>query len=126
MEARRVKILRMDANLLIDVLTWWRDPPHFLALPITEELPEDCEVLHIWPAPAYAAFETKVQEARAETNRGKQGKLWQELNQYVLDQVWAIPGSFTKAQDIWGSKVGNTYRWGPFGSFNFGDLFVNS
>lgn len=76
--------------------------------------------------PAYAAFETKVQEARAETNRGKQGKLWQELNQYVLDQVWAIPGSFTKAQDIWGSKLGNTYRWGPYGSFNFGDLFVNS
>ncbi|MBJ7363234.1 MAG: hypothetical protein JHD36_10875, partial [Ilumatobacteraceae bacterium] len=56
----------------------------------------------------------------------KQGKMWQELNQYVLDQVWAIPGSFTKAQDIWGSKLGNTYRWGPYGSFNFGDLFVNS
>ena len=76
--------------------------------------------------PAYAEFEAGVQEARAETNRGKQGKMWQELNQYVLDQVWAIPGSFTKAQDIWGSKLGNTYRWGPYGSFNFGDLFVNS
>ncbi len=76
--------------------------------------------------PAYAEFEAGVQAARAETNRGKQGKMWQELNQYVLDQVWAIPGSFTKAQDIWGSKLGNTYRWGPYGSFNFGDLFVNS
>mgnify|MGYP002628876783 CR=1 FL=1 len=76
--------------------------------------------------PAYAAFAEKVQMARAETDRKAQGKMWQELNQYVLDQVWAIPGSFTKAQDIWGSKLGNTYRWGPYGSFNFGDLYVNS
>jgi len=74
--------------------------------------------------PAYAEFQAKVDEARAETDREAQGKLWQELNQYVVDQVWAIPSSFTKAQDIWGSKVGNTYRWGPFGSFNFGDLYV--
>lgn len=76
--------------------------------------------------PAYAAFQEKVDGARAETNREKQGKLWQELNQYVVDQIWAIPSSFTKAQDIWGSKVGNTYRWAPFGSFNFGDLYVKS
>ena len=74
--------------------------------------------------PAYAAFQEKVDAARANTDRAAQGKAWQELNQYVLDQVWAVPGSFTKAQDIWGSKVGNTYRWGPFGSFNFGDLFI--
>lgn len=76
--------------------------------------------------PAYAAFQEKVDAARAETDRKAQGKLWQELNQYVIDQVWAVPGSFTKAQDIWGSKVGNTYRWAPFGSFNFGDLYVKS
>ena len=74
--------------------------------------------------PAYAPFQEKVDAARANTDRASQGKQWQELNQYVLDQAWSIPGSFTKGQDIWGSKVGNTYRWGPFGSFNFGDLFI--
>lgn len=76
--------------------------------------------------PAYAEFDAKVTAAKAETDRAKQGEMWKELNQYVIDQMWAIPGTFTKAQDIWGSKVGNTYRWAPFGSFNFGDLYVKS
>lgn len=74
--------------------------------------------------PDQAEFDSMVEKARAETDREAQAKLWQELNQYVLDRLWAIPGSFTKAQDIWGSKVGNAYRWAPFGSFNFGDLYV--
>ena len=74
--------------------------------------------------PAYAAFQAKVDAAKAELDRTAQGKLWQELNQYAVDQLWMLPGTFTKAQDIWGSKVGNTYRWGPFGSFNFGDLYL--
>jgi hypothetical protein len=37
-----------------------------------------------------------------------------------------LPGTFTKAQSIWGSKVGNAYQWGPFGAFNYGDLYVKS
>lgn len=74
--------------------------------------------------PDQAEFDALVDAAKAETDREAQAKLWQELNQYVLDRLWAIPGSFTKAQDIWGSKVGNAYRWAPFGSFNFGDLYV--
>lgn len=74
--------------------------------------------------PAYAEFQTKVDAARAELDRAKQGKMWQELNQYVVDQLWALPGSFTKAQDLWGSKVGNVYRWGPFGAINPGDVYL--
>ena len=69
-------------------------------------------------------FDAKVEVARSETDRQAQAELWQELNQYVMDRLWMIPGTFTKSQDIWGSKVGNTYRWAPFGSFNFGDLYV--
>jgi peptide/nickel transport system substrate-binding protein len=76
--------------------------------------------------PAYPAFEAKVEEAKAETDRAKQGELWQELNQYVLDEMWALPRTFTKIQDLWGSKVGNAYRWAPAGTFNFGDLYVKS
>jgi hypothetical protein len=44
----RVKIISIDERFLIDVLNWWRNPPHYLALPITEEMPEDCEVLRVW------------------------------------------------------------------------------
>ena len=76
--------------------------------------------------PLYADFQKKIDAARAETDRAKQGKMWQELNQFVVDQVWAIPGVFTKAQALWGSKLGNTYQWGPFGSYNFGDIYVKS
>ena len=74
----------------------------------------------------YAAFDAAVTAAKADLDRVSQGKKWQELNQYVVDRLWALPGTFTKAQAIWGSKVGNAYQWAPYGSFNFGELSVNS
>lgn len=74
--------------------------------------------------PDYAEFEKKVGEARVNLDREAQGKQWQELNQYVVDRLWALPGSFLKAQSIWGSKVGGTFQWGPFGAFCFGNLWV--
>ena len=55
-----------------------------------------------------------------------QGKQWQELNQYVVDRLWALPGTFLKSQSIWGSKVGNAFLWDAYGSFPFGDLYVKS
>ncbi len=71
---------------------------------------------------AFAEFQAKVDEAKAETDRGAQSKLWKELNQYVIDQVWSIPGSATKAQNLVGSNVGGAYNWLPFGWYNLGDL----
>jgi len=43
----RVKTLLMDPQLLIEIMNWCKDPMHCLALPITEELPEDCRVVAI-------------------------------------------------------------------------------
>lgn len=74
--------------------------------------------------PDYAEFEGLVNEARTNLDRVAQGKQWQKLNQYVVDRLWALPGTFLKAQSIWGSKVGNTFQWGPFGAFCFGNLYV--
>ena len=76
--------------------------------------------------PDYAEFQTKVDAAKGELDRTKQGVMWQELNQFVVDRLWALPGTFVKAHSIWGSKVGNTYQWSPFGSYNYGDLYVKS
>ena len=76
--------------------------------------------------PDYAEFQTKVDAAKKELDRTKQGVMWQELNQFVVDRLWALPGTFTKAQSIWVSKVGNAYQWSPFGAFNYGDLYVKS
>jgi hypothetical protein len=44
MNERRVKIVRFDAALLVDVFNWWLDPPDFLALPVCEEIPSDAVV----------------------------------------------------------------------------------
>jgi peptide/nickel transport system substrate-binding protein len=76
--------------------------------------------------PDYAEFQTGVDAAKVNLDRAAQGKQWQELNQFVVDRLWALPGTFIKSQSIWGSKVGNAYQWGPYGSFNFGELSVNS
>ena len=74
--------------------------------------------------PAYKQFETDTKAALDELDRKAQGKKWQALNQFLVDQLWSIPGTFTKAQDLWGSKVGNAYRWSSTGSFLFGELYV--
>ncbi|MEY3618234.1 MAG: hypothetical protein RL726_932 [Actinomycetota bacterium] len=71
---------------------------------------------------AFAEFQAKVDEAKAETDRGAQSKLWKELNQYVIDQVWSIPGSATKAQNLVGSNVRGAYQWLPFGWYNLGGI----
>ena len=71
---------------------------------------------------AFAAFQAKVDEAKAETDRAQQSKLWKELNQYVIDQAWSIPGSATKAQNLVGSNVRGAYQWLPFGWYNLGGV----
>ena len=50
---RRFKIASFDQQLLVDLWNWHQWQPDYLALPITEELPEDCEVVQVqynWPA----------------------------------------------------------------------------
>jgi len=42
-----VKIISIDQRFIIDVLNWWRNPPHWMALPVTDELPDDCVVVSV-------------------------------------------------------------------------------
>ena len=44
-QERRFKIVSINQQFMVDVLNWWRNPPHWMALPITDALPEDCEVV---------------------------------------------------------------------------------
>lgn len=44
-DERRFKIVRFDQKFLVELFNWHLWQPEFLALPITEELPEDCEVI---------------------------------------------------------------------------------
>jgi peptide/nickel transport system substrate-binding protein len=72
--------------------------------------------------PNFAAFNDKVNAAKTETDRAKQSVMWKELNQEVIDNVWAFPGSATKAQNLVGSNVRLGYQWLPFGWYNLGAI----
>jgi peptide/nickel transport system substrate-binding protein len=74
----------------------------------------------------YAAFEKKANAALAETDRVKQGKMWQELSQTVMDRYWIFRAVFAKSQLQWGSKVGGVFYWQPQGTFGFGSLYVKN
>jgi len=77
-----------------------------------------------WDDPAYAAFKKKSDAALAEPDRKKQGQMWAELNQYVVDQMWIVPGIFSKTQEIWGSGLGGIFFWEPQGAPSFGDIYI--
>ena len=78
------------------------------------------------------AFNDKVDEAKAETDREAQSALWKELNREAMSNVWVIPTRFNQDQRLAGSKVGaasgedgHVYLWAPFGSWPYGDLYVS-
>ncbi|MFM6971687.1 MAG: ABC transporter substrate-binding protein [Rhodoluna sp.] len=77
-----------------------------------------------WNDPAYADFKAKSDAALIEPDRTKQGKMWAELNQYAMDQMWIIPGVFSKTQEVWGSGLGGVYFWDPQGTASFGDIYI--
>ena len=76
-------------------------------------------------------FNAKVEEARAETDRDAQAEMWKELNKEAMANVWVVPTRFGREQRLAGSKVksasgdnGNVYIWAPYGSWPYGDLYV--
>ncbi len=77
------------------------------------------------------AFNAEVKAAQVETDRAKQSTMWQALNVETMKNVWVIPTFFPLAQGMMGTKLatvtgpnGGMYRWGPYGSNPYGDLYV--
>lgn len=77
-----------------------------------------------WDDAAYAPFKQKVEAALSEPDRTKQGQMWAELNQYAVDQMWIVPGIFSKTQEMWGSGLGGVFFWEPQGAPSFGDIYI--
>lgn len=44
----RVKRIQLDEHFLIDVFNWHRNPPYFVCLPVSEQLPADCEIVRVY------------------------------------------------------------------------------
>ena len=76
--------------------------------------------------PAYAEFKSRVEANLSQSDRTAQGAEWAALNQYVMDQMWVIPGVFSKTQEMWGSKLEGIFFWEPQGAPAFGDIKVKS
>jgi peptide/nickel transport system substrate-binding protein len=76
--------------------------------------------------PAYAEFKQRAEANLSQSDRAKQGEEWAALNQYVMDQMWVIPGVFSKTQEMWGSKLEGVFFWEPQGAPSFGDIKVIS
>jgi peptide/nickel transport system substrate-binding protein len=77
------------------------------------------------------AFNKKVDEANAETNRDKQSTLWKQLNKEAMQQAWVIPTRAGRDQRLAGSKVhsasgpnGDLYLWAPSTSWPYPDMWV--
>ncbi len=73
---------------------------------------------------AYIVFKKLVDIALLETDRTKQSKLWKILNQYAVDQVWAIPRVFNKIQIIYGNNLGGAFFWQPYTTLNFASIYI--
>jgi peptide/nickel transport system substrate-binding protein len=71
-------------------------------------------------------FVDAVRANMAQTDRAAQAAEWQRLNTEAANQVFGIPTFFGLAQNLAGDKVGNLYRWGPYGSWPYGIMYVNN
>jgi len=72
--------------------------------------------------PAYPEFEQRVRAAQSNTDRTAQAAEWKALNQWLVDNVWAIPGTYTRIQNLVGSKVRNAYLWYTSGWYAVGNI----
>jgi peptide/nickel transport system substrate-binding protein len=71
-------------------------------------------------------FVDAVHANLGQTDRQAQALEWQRLNRMSVERMFVIPTFFGLAQNIAGDKVGNLYRWGPYGSWPYGILYVNN
>ncbi len=71
------------------------------------------------------AFNDASTAAKAITDRAEQAKAWQDLNKKAAELALVVPTRFGLEQRLTGSKVGNAYIWGPYGSWPYALLSAN-
>ena len=71
------------------------------------------------------AFNDAATAAKAITDRAEQAKAWQDLNKKAAELALVVPTRFGLEQRLTGSKVGNAYIWGPYGSWPYALLSAN-
>lgn len=74
--------------------------------------------------PNYDEFKALVDAAKTNADRPSQGEQWAALNQFVMDNMWVLPGVFLKVQWHWGADLTGVSLWSPYGSPVFNDIGV--
>lgn len=46
-QPNKIKVVSIDAKMMAEVFNWWLNPPTFICLPVTEELPEGTIVVSV-------------------------------------------------------------------------------
>ncbi len=72
----------------------------------------------------YADFYNREMANLSQTDRAQQATEWQALNTEAAAQMFVVPTFFGLAQNLAGDHVGNLYRWGPYGSWPYAQLYV--
>jgi peptide/nickel transport system substrate-binding protein len=65
-----------------------------------------------------------VDAALTDTNRADQASKWQALNKEAVQQAYVIPTFFGLAQVMGGDKVGGLYKWAPYGSWPYAQVWA--
>ena len=68
----------------------------------------------------------QVNDALTTTDRAAQALKWQALNKDAVEQAWIIPLFFSLQQNIAGTEIGGVYRWTPYASWPYAQLYVKS
>ena len=66
----------------------------------------------------------QVNDALTTTDRAAQALKWQTLNKEAVEQAWIIPLFFSLSQNMAGTEVGGAYRWTPYASWPYAQLYV--
>jgi peptide/nickel transport system substrate-binding protein len=70
------------------------------------------------------AFSESIAQARSETDRATQARMWQALNRQVVENMYVLPTFFTRAQTLAGNRVGPIYRWPAYYSWPYPQMYV--
>lgn len=70
------------------------------------------------------SFLDAIKVAQSDLNRADQATKWQALNKQAAQQAYIIPTVFGLNQTLAGDKVGNLYRWGPYGSWPYAEIYL--
>ncbi len=75
-------------------------------------------------ADAFPDFYNGIQTAATTLDRSAQATQWQQLNTTAADNMFVIPTFFGLTQTIAGTQVGSLYKWAPYGSWPYAQLYV--